>query len=93
MVKKKAHDFVDYLKKVFILEPILSLTDFQTGKFVVASTQGIGAIVSQIINEEEKIIAYASRTLTPGESNYSDTQLGLISIIVVFYSKERTQTH
>ena len=65
-------------------EPSLSLPDFQTGQFVVttdASTKGNGAILSQIINGEEKVIAYASRTLTPGESNYSATQLELLSII------------
>ncbi|KAK2723810.1 hypothetical protein QYM36_002229, partial [Artemia franciscana] len=43
----------------------------ETGQFVVttdASTKGIGAILSQIINGEEQVIAYASRTLTPGEN-------------------------
>ncbi|KAK2721181.1 hypothetical protein QYM36_003451, partial [Artemia franciscana] len=54
------------------------------GQFVVttdASNKGIGAILSQIINGEERVIAYASRTLTSGESNYSTTQLELLSII------------
>jgi len=37
-------------------------------------------ILSQIINREEKVTAYASRTLTPGESN-SATQFELLSII------------
>ncbi|KAK2702427.1 hypothetical protein QYM36_018963, partial [Artemia franciscana] len=67
-------------------EPILSLPDFQTGQLVVttgtdASTKRIGAILSRIVNGEERVIAYASRTLTPVESNYSATQLELLSII------------
>ena len=81
---KIAQNSLDHLKKALTSEPILSLPDFQTGQFVVttdASTKGIGAILSQIINGEEKVIAYASRTLTPGESNYSATQLELLSII------------
>jgi hemolysin-activating ACP:hemolysin acyltransferase len=89
---KEAQESLDYLKKALISEPILSLPNFQTGQFVVttdASTKGIGAILSQTfereengkIIKEEKIIAYASRTLTPGEKNYSATMLELLSII------------
>ena len=81
---KIAQDSLDHLKKALTSEPISSLPDFQTGQFVVttdASTKGIGAILSQIINGEERIIAYASRTLTPGRSNYSAIQLELLSII------------
>ncbi|KAK2713518.1 hypothetical protein QYM36_009405, partial [Artemia franciscana] len=79
-----AQNALDHLKKALTSEPILSLPDFQTGQFVVttdASNKGIGAILSQIINGEERVIAYASRTLTSGESNYSATQLELLSII------------
>ena len=81
---KIAQDSLDHLKKALTSEPILSLPDFQTGQIVVTtatSNKGIGAILSQIINGEERVIAYASRTLTPGESNYSATQLELLSII------------
>ena len=81
---KTAQDSLDHLKKALTSEPILSLPDFETGQFVVttdASNKGIGAILSQIINGEERVIAYASRTLTSGESNYSATQLELLSII------------
>ena len=75
---KIAQDSLDHLKKALTSEPILSLPDFQTGQFVVttdASNKGIRVILSQIINGEERVIAYASRTLTSGESNYSATQL------------------
>ena len=81
---KTAQDSLDHLKKNLTSEPILSLPDFQTGQFVVttdASNKGIGVILSQIINGEERVIAYASRTLTAGESNYYATQLELLSII------------
>ena len=81
---KTAQNALDHLKKALTSEPILSLPDFQTGQFVVttdASNKGIGAILSQIINGEERVIAYASRTLISGESNYSATQLELLSII------------
>jgi len=81
---KKAQDSLDPIKKAVISEPILSLPDIQTGEYVVttdASTKRIGAILSQIISRDEKVIEYASRTLTPRESNYSATQLELLSII------------
>ncbi|KAK2710347.1 hypothetical protein QYM36_013862 [Artemia franciscana] len=81
---KTAQNSLDYIEKALISEPILSFPDFQTGQFVVTAdtlTKGIRAILPQIISGEEKVIEYACRTLTPGESNYSATQLKLLSII------------
>ena len=46
---------LDRLKKALTSEPILSLPDFENGRFVVttnASSKGIGAILSQIIPVE-----------------------------------------
>ena len=68
---KKAQDSLDHLKKALISEPILSLPNSKTGQFAVttdASTKGIGAILTHTINGEEKVIAYASRTLTSEKS-------------------------
>ena len=93
---QEAQTSLDRLKKALTSEPILSLPDFENGKFIVttdASSKGIGAILSQTITVEnpnplqgtpkqiEKVICYSSKTLSKGESSYSATNLELLSII------------
>ena len=63
--------------------PILQYPDYNEPfiLFTDASYQGLGAVLSQIKNGREHAIAYASRTLTPAETNYSTVELECLAAI------------
>jgi len=73
----------DELKQRLTSEPILALpTD--NGTYVLdtdASDFGLGAILSQDQNGQEKVIAYASRTLGKPEQKYETTRKELLAIV------------
>ncbi|VDL61402.1 unnamed protein product [Hymenolepis diminuta] len=47
-----------------------------------ASVYGVGAVVSHIfLNDSEKIVAHASRSLTPAEKDYGSTKKEAITIV------------
>ena len=50
-----------------------------------ASNNSIGAVLSQVQNDEERVIAYASRLLSSAEKNYCVTRRELLA--VVFFTK------
>ena len=66
--------------------PILALPRFEEA-FILetdASHIGLGAVLSQVIDGERKVIAYASRSLKPGEenqANYSAKKLEFIAVV------------
>lgn len=71
------------LKTCLIKSPILSFPK-SLGMFVLdsdASLHGIGCVLSQIQNGEEKVIAYASRTLNPAQQQYCTTKRELLTVV------------
>ncbi|GFW14756.1 retrovirus-related Pol polyprotein from transposon 17.6 [Trichonephila clavipes] len=71
------------LKKALSSDPVLGMyverasTEIHTD----ASGYGIGAVLVQIQNNVEKVIAYASRTLAKAEKNYSTTERECLAIV------------
>ena len=68
----------------FILEsPVLAYPDYSK-EFIVdtdASLDGAGAVLSQIQDGEERVIAYHSKTFSPAERNYCVTSRELSAIV------------
>ena len=76
-------DSFNQLKKLLTSAPILSFPDF-SHKFILdtdASNDGIGAVLSQHKNGKEYVIAYASRSPTKAERNYSVTRRELLAVV------------
>jgi len=70
------------LKERLISAPILGMpTD--SGMFLLdsdASSVGLGAVISQMQNGKEVVIAYASRSLSNAERNYDTTKRELLAV-------------
>ncbi|GFV13100.1 retrovirus-related Pol polyprotein from transposon 17.6 [Trichonephila clavipes] len=71
------------LKKALTFDPVLGMYDERASTEIHtdASGYGIGAVLVQIQNNVEKVIAYASRTLTKAEKNYSTTERECLAIV------------
>lgn len=73
------------LKNILIEAPLLAYADFQL-PFVLytdASMAGLGAVLAQVQDGHERVIAYASRSLRPAEKNdknYSSFKLELLAL-------------
>lgn len=80
---KTCNEAFEKLKRKLISSPILSFPE-KFGEFVLdtdASNHGIGAVLSQIQNGSEKVIAYFSRVLSKTEKNYCVTRRELLAMV------------
>ena len=72
------------LKECLISAPVLAYPLRDAGEFVLdtdASNHGMGAVLSQVQNGQEKVIAYASRTLNGSQRNYCTTKKELLAVV------------
>ena len=72
----------DTLKQALISPEIMTLPN-NTDVFILdcdALDFGIGAVISQIQNNKEKVIAYASRSLNKAQQNYCVTEREMLAI-------------
>ena len=73
------------LKKRLTSAPVLTFADF-TKPFILhvdASNEGLGAVLSQEVDQKLRVVAYASRRLKPTEKNmqnYSSRKLELLAL-------------
>ncbi|KAL5477031.1 hypothetical protein EMCRGX_G023770 [Ephydatia muelleri] len=78
------HAFLE-LKKRLVLTPVLVMPQF-TQEFILdtdTSGEGLGAVLSQVIEGEEKVVAYASKTLTRTERKYCVTHREILALVWV----------
>lgn len=76
------HAFQD-LKACLINSPVLAFQKC-SGTFVLdcdASSHALGGVLSQLQDGEEKVIAYASRTLNPAQRQYCTTKRELLAVV------------
>lgn len=74
---------LEKIKNHLISAPILTCPDFDS-PFVVqtdASDYGLGAVLTQVQNGEEKVICYLSRSLTKAERLFSTTEKECLGVL------------
>ena len=80
--ESKEHAAFESIKLALVQEPILSLPDFNLSFTVScdASACGLGAVLSQQQLGVERVIAFASKSLSSAQRNYSTTDRECLSI-------------
>ena len=71
------------LKKALISTDVMGYPFNEDGEFILdvdASDKGISAVLHQIQEGQEKVIAYASRSVNKAESNYCITEKELLAV-------------
>ena len=80
---KECEESFCLLKRALVTAPVLSYPCSE-GLFVLdtdASDQAIGGVLSQIVNNQEKVICYGSKVLSKAEKNYCTTRQELLAIV------------
>lgn len=80
---EEAQQAFEDIRNCLVKAPILTCPDFSK-PFVIscdASGVGLGAVLSQETDQGEQVIAYASRTMTKGEQNFSATERECLAVI------------
>lgn len=73
----------DIIKDKLVTAPILTRPDFDK-EFIIqtdASDFGLGAVLTQMIDQNEKVICYLSRSLTAQERKYSTTEKECLAVL------------
>lgn len=72
-----------YIKECLANDPSLASPDFEMPFELQtdASNTGLGAVLSQVQEEDEAVIAYASCTMTDAERNYTTTEQECLAVI------------
>jgi hypothetical protein len=79
----EAQEAFQKIKDALVSAPVLSSPDFSK-PFVIqtdASNTGLGAVLTQDLDGDERVIAYASRSLTKAERNYSVTERECLAVL------------
>jgi hypothetical protein len=82
--KEKQEESFQTLKEKLCTTPILAYSDFEKEFILYTDALGyaLGAVLSQIGNDgKERVIYYASKTLTDAERNYSTTELECYAVV------------
>ena len=71
------------VKRHLVTAPILTCPDFREPFCLQtdASAYGLGAVLTQVLDGEERVIAYLSRSLSRQEQNYSTTERECLGVI------------
>ena len=81
---KECEDSFALLKQHLTSSPVLVFPDY-TKTFILdtdASNEGIGAVLSQVHDGQERVVAFASRRLSKAERRYCVTRKELLSAVV-----------
>ena len=80
---EEAQKSFDTMKQLLCEPPVLALPN-DTSNFILdcdASDQSIGAVLSIVVDDEEKVIAYASKALNKAQRQYCVTKKELLAVV------------
>ena len=80
------------LRAALIDAPILAFPT-ETGQYILdtdASNFGLGGVLSQIQNDQERVVAYCSRALRPSQRRYCTTKREMLAVVPCAYSLDHT---
>ena len=80
---KECQDSFDTLRNKLVSAPVLTFPDYSK-QFILdtdASDTGIGGVLSQVQDGEERVVAYASRSLSKAERRYCVTHIELLAVV------------